>query len=121
MKKEIPVQAKKAIIPLGAVSRRQIKPIAPRSDADAVGTEDSFSVEKEISVTSVQTKRKCSFCAAKATPSYTDIATLKRYLTDRARIVSKEKSGICSKHQRRITKEIKHARHLALLSFTPRV
>lgn len=67
------------------------------------------------------TKKKCAFCQTKTTPAYTDAATLRKYLTDRARIVPKIKTGACAKHQRRITTEIKRARHLALLPFTPKV
>lgn len=66
-------------------------------------------------------KRFCLFCKHKITPTYTDIATLRRFLTDRAKIVAKQRSGVCSKHQRAVAKNIKYARHLALLPFTPKV
>lgn len=66
-------------------------------------------------------KRACLFCQSKSAPSYTDIATLRRYLTERAKIVPKLRSGLCSKHQRVVTKQIKYARHLSLLPFTPKV
>lgn len=66
-------------------------------------------------------KRGCNFCQNKASPAYTDVATLKRYVSDRGKIVPKARSGVCSKHQRQVTKGIKHARHLALLPFTPKV
>lgn len=66
-------------------------------------------------------KRFCLFCKNKITPTYTDIATLRRFLTDRAKIVAKQRSGVCSKHQRLVAKNIKYARHLALLPFTPKV
>lgn len=68
-----------------------------------------------------KSKRVCFFCQNKNLPSYTDMATLRRYLTDRAKIVPKLKSNLCSKHQRRVTKQIKYARHLSLLPFTPSV
>lgn len=66
-------------------------------------------------------KRFCLFCKNKSIPSYTDIATLKRFLTDRAKIVAKQRSGVCSRHQRAVARNIKYARHLALLPFTPKV
>lgn len=69
----------------------------------------------------VPPKRGCSFCQNKTVPAYTDIATLKRYVSDREKIVPRLRSGVCSKHQRQLTKAIKHARHLALLPFTPKV
>lgn len=62
-------------------------------------------------------KKVCYFCEKKTLPTYTDSATLKKFVSDRSRIVPKLRSGLCSKHQRRVTKEIKHARHLALLPF----
>lgn len=66
-------------------------------------------------------KRTCLFCQGKTNPSYTDIVTLRRFTTDRAKIVPKLKSNLCSKHQRAVAKHIKYARHLSLLPFTPKV
>lgn len=68
-----------------------------------------------------RTKKLCMFCQSNLNPLYTDAATLKRFLSDRAKIVSRLRSGICAKHQRKLSKQIKYARHLALLPFTPRV
>lgn len=67
------------------------------------------------------TKKKCIFCQTKSNPSYTDLATLRRFLTDRAKILGKARSNICSKHQRAVAKNIKYARHLSLLPFVPKV
>lgn len=64
-------------------------------------------------------KLVCFFCERKILPDYKDYKTLRNFLTDRAKIVGKERSGVCSKHQRYLTREIKRARHLALLPFTP--
>lgn len=69
----------------------------------------------------VRVKKVCFFDKNKSEPSYTDIATLRRFTTDRAKIVPKLKSGLCAKHQRVLTREIKYARHLGLLPFTPKV
>lgn len=66
-------------------------------------------------------KKVCPFCTDKNEPTYTDIVNLKRFANDRGMIVTKLRTGACSKHQRRITKEIKHARHLALLPFVPKI
>ncbi len=65
--------------------------------------------------------KKCPFCHGAITPTYTDIATIKRFLSDRAKIVSRLRTGVCSKHQRILSKQIKYARHLALLPFTPKI
>lgn len=69
----------------------------------------------------VRTKKVCTFCQSKSNPAYTDIAVLRKYLTDRAKIVARSKNNLCSKHQRVVCKHIKYARHLALLSFVPKV
>ncbi|MCH7641043.1 30S ribosomal protein S18 [Patescibacteria group bacterium] len=61
----------------------------------------------------------CYFCREDKYPDYKDYQSLKKFLSDRAKIVGSKRSGICSKHQRRLTREIKRARHLGLLPFTP--
>lgn len=66
-------------------------------------------------------KKACFFChaeEAKNNPSYTDVATLKKLVSERGKILSADRSGLCAKHQRRATKQIKYARHLALMPFT---
>ncbi|MDO8498765.1 MAG: 30S ribosomal protein S18 [bacterium] len=63
-------------------------------------------------------KKVCRFCQSKAEPHYFDAAALRRYLSDRGRIYPRGRSGACAKHQRRISREIKRARHLSLLPFT---
>lgn len=73
------------------------------------------------SSTKIRSKRACVFCQGKYNPSYTDLSALRRFLTDRAKIVAKERSGVCAKHQRQVAKNIKYARHLALLPFVPKV
>jgi small subunit ribosomal protein S18 len=63
--------------------------------------------------------RNCPFCKGKIEPDYKDIDTLQKYMNDRAKVLGKSKTGICAKHQRRISLGIKRARHLALLPYTP--
>lgn len=65
--------------------------------------------------------KRCMFCQNKTSPSYTDIVSLKRFISDRAKIVSRLRSGTCAKHQRFLSKNIKYARHLSLLPFTPKI
>jgi small subunit ribosomal protein S18 len=48
-------------------------------------------------------------------PDYKDIDTLKQFVTARMRIVSRERSGIKAKNQRKLSKAIKYARFLALI------
>jgi small subunit ribosomal protein S18 len=44
---------------------------------------------------------------------------LRRYVSDRARIEPRRRTGVCAKHQRRLALAIKRARYLALLPYTP--
>lgn len=64
--------------------------------------------------------KKCQFCKDKTEPLFKDVAVLKRYLTERGKILPRVRSGACAKHQRRVAQSIKHARHLALLPFVSR-
>lgn len=61
---------------------------------------------------------KCFFCKYNSQPDYKDKENLIKFLTPRVKIVSREKSGVCAKHQRSLTKQIKHARYLALIPYT---
>ena len=62
----------------------------------------------------------CQFCADSSQAiDYKDVHTLRRFLTDRARIAPRRRTGACSKHQGAISIAIKRARHLALLPFSP--
>lgn len=60
---------------------------------------------------------KCFFCEHAIEPSYKDIQNLEKFLSVRKKIVPTEKSNTCAKHQRKLTKQIKYARYLALLPF----
>lgn len=59
----------------------------------------------------------CFFCQYKINPSYKDITNLEKFLSPRKKILNREKTGVCAKHQRQITKEIKYARFLALIPY----
>ncbi len=48
---------------------------------------------------------------------YKETETLKRFLDSQARILSREKNGLCAKHQRQLARAIKNARILGLLPF----
>ena len=63
----------------------------------------------------------CPFCKEDRVPDYKNYSELGNYLTDRARIMGQARSGICSKHQRALATEIKHARHLGLLPFANKI
>ncbi len=63
-------------------------------------------------------KKVCQFCADKtAVIDYKDVETLKKYISERGKILPRRITGTCSMHQRDITKAIKRARAVALLPF----
>jgi len=62
--------------------------------------------------------KKCYFCSEKKVPTFEDTAILGRFMTERAKIIARMRSGLCAKHQKQVTLGIKHARHLGLLPFT---
>ncbi len=64
-------------------------------------------------------KKVCAFCGEKAQPvDYKDVATLKKYISERGKILPRRITGTCSKHQHDITTAVKRARHIALLPYT---
>ncbi len=67
------------------------------------------------------TNLPCSFCQSGKTPDYKDVEELRHFVTDRGKIVSRSRSGVCAKHQRRLAREVKRARYLALLPFSAKI
>ena len=64
-------------------------------------------------------KKVCSFCADKSTQiDYKDVSKLKKYITERGKILPRRISGNCSKHQRQLTIAVKRARQVALLPYS---
>ena len=64
-------------------------------------------------------KKVCAFCAEKATEiDYKDVPKLKKYITERGKILPRRISGTCAKHQRTLTEAIKRSRNIALLPYT---
>ena len=64
-------------------------------------------------------KKVCVFCADKnAVIDYKDVNKLKRYISERGKILPRRITGNCAKHQRALTVAIKRARHVALLPYS---
>ncbi|MEW8955345.1 30S ribosomal protein S18 [Clostridium sp.] len=64
-------------------------------------------------------KKVCAFCVDKADSiDYKDVSKLRKYVTERGKILPRRISGTCAKHQRQLTDSIKRARNIALLPFT---
>lgn len=66
-----------------------------------------------------RTRRKvCAFCVDKVSSiDYKDVAKLRRFLSERGKIVPRRVTGSCARHQRQLTTAIKRARHIALLPY----
>ena len=61
----------------------------------------------------------CAFCVEKVEKiDYKDAAKLRRYTSDRAKILPRRVTGTCAYHQRELTTAIKRARQIALLPYT---
>lgn len=64
-------------------------------------------------------KKVCAFCVDKVESiDYKDVAKLRRFISERAKILPRRVTGTCARHQRELTVAIKRARHLALLPFS---
>ena len=64
-------------------------------------------------------KKVCAFCVDKVESiDYKDVAKLKRYVSERGKILPRRITGNCAKHQRALTVAIKRARHVALMPYT---
>ncbi len=63
-------------------------------------------------------KRVCMFCTEKTKEiDYKDIAKLSRFITERGKMAPRRISGVCARHQRKLSSAIKMARFIALLPF----
>ena len=75
--------------------------------------------EKPMVINRKMKKKVCSFCQDKVDYiDYKDVAKLRRYVSERAKILPRRITGTCAKHQRQLTEAIKRARHIALLPFS---
>jgi small subunit ribosomal protein S18 len=64
-------------------------------------------------------RKVCSFCIERVEYiDYKEVSRLRRYLSDRAKILPRRMTGTCARHQRSLTVALKRARHMALLPFT---
>ncbi len=63
-------------------------------------------------------KKVCLFCVDKVESiDYKDVNKLKKFMTEKGKILPRRQTGICSAHQRQLTEAIKRARIMALLPF----
>ena len=62
-------------------------------------------------------KKVCVFCGKDNVIDYKDVNKLKRYISERGKILPRRITGNCAKHQRALTVAIKTARHIALMPY----
>ena len=63
-------------------------------------------------------KKVCQFCVDKATfIDYKDTAKLRRYVSERSKILPRRTTGVCAMHQRQLTEAIKRSRQVALMAY----
>ena len=89
------------------------KTVAPVTEASAAATAPRKPMRKPAR------RKVCAFCVDKVEEiDYKDTAKLRRFTSDRAKILPRRVTGTCAYHQRELTKAIKRARHIALLPYT---
>ena len=75
--------------------------------------------EKPAIARSRKRRKVCQFCADKVEHiDYKDTAKLRRFVSERSKILPRRITGTCAKHQRQLTEAIKRARHIALLPYS---
>ena len=62
-------------------------------------------------------RKVCVFCGKDNVIDYKDAAKLKRYVSERGKILPRRVTGNCAKHQRAITVAVKRARHVAIMPY----
>lgn len=83
--------------------------------AEAVKTEEKVVVKK---IRKQSKKKVCAFCVAgEKTIDYKDVAKIKKYITEKGKILPRRQTGVCAYHQRELGTAIKRARNIALLPY----
>ncbi len=63
-------------------------------------------------------KKSCRFCGDGTSVDYKNVALLRTFISERAKILPRRATGTCAKHQRQLTTAVRRARILALIPFT---
>jgi len=64
--------------------------------------------------------KKCSVCEENLNVDYKEVQNLRKFTSERGKILGRGKTGVCAKHQRQVTRSIKRARYVALMPFVQR-
>lgn len=87
-------------------------------DDDSLDMEQDEGSSRERGMRRGRRRKEDYFHASRTVPNYKDVDTLRRFITERAKIRPRRQTGLTSKNQRLLARQIKRARHLALLPFT---
>ncbi len=68
----------------------------------------------------MEAKAECFFCKEKKEPDFLQSEVLSRFTSERGKIQARSRTGLCAKHQRKLTTEVKRARYMALMPFVVR-
>ena len=94
-----------------AYQKKEKNDTAAKENFEKTETKTTFKGRK-------QRKKVCVFCIEKVEKiDYKDVARLKKFISERGKILPRRISGNCAKHQRHLTKQIKRARQIALLPY----
>jgi len=93
----------------------------PRSSSSSGPRHSSSSRPRSGGRKFFRRKKVCKFCTEKIDAvSYRDVNLLRQFVAERGKIVPRRLTGVCTTHQRRLTRAIKQARNIALLPFAAR-
>jgi len=77
-----------------------------------------LAIERDRNQRSRKRRKVCAFCVDKVESiDYKDTAKLRRYMSERSKILPRRATGTCAMHQRQLTEAIKRARQIALLPY----
>ena len=83
--------------------------------AEAVKTEEKVMAKK---FRKPSKKKVCAFCVAgEKTIDYKDVAKIRKYVTEKGKILPRRQTGVCAQHQRVLCTAVKRARNVALLPY----
>lgn len=75
---------------------------------------------KKRSTVKREVPKNCVFCKEEKNPDFLETEFLHKFLSERGKILSAGKTGVCQKHQKKLTLAVKNARFLALLPYISR-
>ncbi len=95
------------------------KEFTPRADRPERSERPERPERSERPARGRRRRKVCAFCVDKvAHVDYKDSGKLRKYMSDRGKILPRRMTGTCAHHQRQLTEAIKRARHIALLPYT---